>query len=208
MRSRGRKVLAVLAGGVVLLGGGVTTLASWQDEAYDQVPLALSRFNLQQTVDETAWVEADTQGTASQLSLTVAGATTNPLTPGGSATAWVGLRVDGGSIGGTVTMSGATIGADTAALAPRVTYQALAGVSRAQCAAGSMPATGTVVLAPAGSRLDTASSTAFRVEAGIGGAAGPMTGVCLKLSLEAGIGRSFGGTSISPVWRFGATSDG
>lgn len=210
MRFGGRKLLAVLAGGVVLVGGGVTTLAAWEDQSFSQTPLTLTRFNLQQTLDGVNWIEADTSGSASQLALLVAGLSTTPLLPNGAATAWVGLRVDPGSLGGTVTMTGADVGADTALLAPHVSYKAVSGVSRSDCSSLAIPAAGapgTAVLAADDSRLGTATGASFHLDKGTGTDAGAAVGVCFKLSLENGLPRSFNGATLSPVWKFSAVSD-
>lgn len=210
MRVGGRRLLAVLAGGVVLAGGGVTTLAAWQDQGFDQAPLTLQRFNVQQTLDGTAFTENDTSGTALQLALSVNNVLNAPLTPGNATTGWVGLRADQGSLGATVTLTGATVGTDVAGLAPHLTYQAVAGIDQATCkAGGTLPTTGAGVtaLVADGSSLTTGSAgTSFSLPAGATGVAGATVGVCIKVRLEAGLPRTLSGNQVSPVWTFNATS--
>ena len=209
MRVGGRRLLAVLAGGTVLVGGGVTTLAAWQDQAYDAAPLSLSSFNVQQTLDGTTFSENDTAGTALQLALSVNGTLGGALTPGNATTGWVGLRAAAGSLGGTVTMSAPAVGTDVAGLAPHLTYQAVAGVDAATCKAGGvLPTSGTGVtaLVADGSSMSAAGATSFAVPAGTGGAVGTTVGVCIRLKLDASLPRTFSATGLSPVWTFSATS--
>ena len=210
MRVAGRRLLAVLAGGVVLVGGGVTTLAAWQDQGYDHAPLSLQKFNIQQTLDGSEFVEADTAGTSLRLALSVNSVLDAPLTPGNATTGWVGLRVDPGSLGAKVVLGGATIASDSGGIAPHLSYQAVAGVDAATCrAGGTLPTSGAGVKVLVGetSALTAGSgSTSFQLDPGTGSAAGATVGVCFKVKLDAGLSRTFSGSSVSPVWTFNAES--
>ena len=210
MRVGGRRLLAVLAGGVVLAGGGVTTLAAWQDQTYDRAPLTLSKFNVQQTVDpsmaDAGFVEAEDPTAPTDLALKVGSVPGTLLSPDTASTGWVGLRVDAGSVGGTVKLEGATVGADPKGLAPQLQYQAVSGVTEATCRSGVLSAGSSLVAD--GSSLTTGSGSAsFHLDAGTNGAAGPVVGVCVKLSLRSTITRALSGSTVSPVWKFSATSD-
>ena len=54
-RQRGRKVAALLAGGLVLGVGTMATLASWNDSEYASATFSAGRFNLEGSTNGTAW---------------------------------------------------------------------------------------------------------------------------------------------------------
>lgn len=204
MRSSVRKGLAVLAGGTVLVGGGVTTLASWQDRTVDRVPLTLSRFDVQQTLDGSSWVQAASVADAAQVVLSVPGAAVGALVPGGSATGWIGMRVDTGSLAATVTMSAPDVGADPKGLAANVTYQAVTGVPKDRCDAGDLSG-GTTLVARTGLASGTGGAV-FALGAGTSAAPGATVQICLKLTLQDRLGPALSGASVSPTWTFDAES--
>lgn len=62
--SRGRKVRAILAGGLVLGVGAAITLAAWNDSEFVQGNFRAGTFNLEGSTDGTAWAEHATPATA------------------------------------------------------------------------------------------------------------------------------------------------
>ncbi|MFD1721054.1 hypothetical protein [Amnibacterium endophyticum] len=221
MRSRSRKTLAVLASGVVLLGGTVTTLAAWQDDEYAGLGVKLSSFNVQTSLDGETWSGADsTSSTPTALVSALRGTLTNvQLTPDGSITSWIGLRTAKDSLAARVTMSNFSIsaggddkgllGTDLLNGPATVTYDATSGIDRTACQSGVFTG-GTPITA--GSRLGaqlTSDSSSFDLAAGVPGindGAGTAVGVCFRVKLAAGLSRTLGGAQISPVWKFSATS--
>lgn len=216
MRGRSRKALALLASGVVLVGGAVTTLAAWQDTEYVGLPLTLSQFDLQTSFDDAQWNDASTATSPTSLVVALSGALSSvKLTPNGSVTAWVGLRTAPKSMAATVTMSNLSIGAGandlgllsalTSSGDPAVTYDATANVPRADCQSGTYTGTAMASNLALGAAVSSTSST-FPVPAGVGGAAGSTVGVCFRIKLADGVSSTLGGAQISPVWKFSATS--
>lgn len=214
MRVRARRVLAVLAGGAVLVGGGVTTLASWQDTEFAQLPLSLSTFNIQTSLDGTTWTDAESAPSARTLVMAVSGVLSRSLTPNGATTAWVALRAAPKSLGATVTMTNIDLGTGanldkgilglTSGGSPALTYEAVSGIEKAACEANTF--TGGRTIVNPGSSIAAVSTTQFEVPAGSGGAAGDAVGVCFRLKLADNIGHAYGGASITPLWTFNATS--
>lgn len=217
MRGRSRKALAVLASGVVLVGGAVTTLAAWQDTEYVGLPLSLSSFNVQTSFDDSQWNDNETATNPKSLVIALTGALTNiKLTPNGSVTAWVGLRAAPGSNAGTVTMSNFTVNAGTTGDlgllsqtvgggGPAVTYDATSGVPKADCQSGTYSGASIASNLGLGSTL-TSSNATFALPAGTGGQAGQSVGICFRIKLADGLNHALGGAQISPVWQFNATS--
>ena len=216
MRGRSRKALALLASCVVLVGGAVTTLAAWQDTEYVGLPLTLSQFDVQTSFDDVNWTDNEVSTNPKSLVLALSGALTNvKLTPGGSLTAWVGLRTAPKSAAATVTMSSFTVNAtpgnDLGLLStlsnggPAVTYDATSGVSKAACQSGTFTGSSIATGLGLGSAL-TSSNATFTLPAGTDTAGGTSVGICFKVNLADNLNRVLGGAQISPVWQFNATS--
>ncbi|PKQ22346.1 MAG: hypothetical protein CVT65_13865, partial [Actinobacteria bacterium HGW-Actinobacteria-5] len=80
-RQRGRKVAAVLAGGLVLGVGTMATLASWNDSEYATATFTAGYFNLEGAVDsaQSSFSEHALPGSAGALSFSTP---VGNLTPG------------------------------------------------------------------------------------------------------------------------------
>ena len=101
-----RKVAAVLAGGLVLGTGAVTTLAAWTDSQLASASFTAGVFKLESSANGTSWTD-HTSGAPAQLSLGTTG-----MSPGVSSFGYLDVRTtDASTLGGTVLLQAATKGA-------------------------------------------------------------------------------------------------
>ena len=212
----GRKALALMAGGLVLgVGVGATTLAAWVDQesvwggtgdtgTTSGGPgggLSTSLFNLQQSADGVAYLDAPTTGAQLAFSANAAA-----LSPGTTTYAYVYLRTVQKSVAGTVTLSGADLAGDSG-LRSVLTYGARVGAPASDCASGGSTTSGTE-LVPPGTPLGVGSgSTSFRLAAGTPSAAGAAKGVCFAVSAPSTLSSTLSGKQVTPTWHFDAISD-
>lgn len=211
-RARRRKVVAIVAAGVVALAGvTVTSLATWFDEEWvsagvNGVPgFSASRFAIeQQTLDDAGtWTTHKDQADPGVVSF---GSLASSLAPGSTAYGWVAVRTAADStVGGTITLRSAYTAGDSL-LGDALVYGARVMSDPAECAAGSFDAAGTE-LVPSGSALDTDGAT-FRVEPGTAGAAGATQWVCIELEFPAGAADPLlQGQTLDALWVLEAQSD-
>ncbi|WP_460773903.1 SipW-dependent-type signal peptide-containing protein [Microbacterium sp. GXF7504] len=125
-RTRRRRMLAVMAGGLALAVGGTMTLASWTDSEWvwggaadgsDNPGIGTSTFKVLQNTDpdvagldwDDAWTEepAKNGGRLVFSPLTGQGGSLAALTPGQKFYAPVALKTDDGSVAGSVLLKGA-----------------------------------------------------------------------------------------------------
>ncbi|GEC74299.1 SipW-dependent-type signal peptide-containing protein [Microbacterium maritypicum] len=86
-----RKVLAVLAGGLVLGVGTAVTLAAWNDSEFANGTFTAGAFNLQGSTDGTAYADHDSAGSAATLAFTLPAGLVGNMSPTSSVYAgfWV-----------------------------------------------------------------------------------------------------------------------
>jgi predicted ribosomally synthesized peptide with SipW-like signal peptide len=189
----GRKVQAVIAGGLVLGVGAVVTLAAWTDSEFAQGTFAAGKFNMLGSIDGLTYTEHSTVGTAATLPFTV-----NPasLSPGDVVYAPFAVELDSGTTNNAaVTISTAA----TTGTVTNLTYTLLQPTTFG-CASGT---TGTT-LVPAGTAVGTTpGSPTFNLTKGSGGSAGAPAFFCFKVTAGAGLVQ---GQTGSTTWQFLGTS--
>lgn len=204
-----RKVLAVLAGGLVLGVGAAVTLAAWNDSEFATGTFTAGQFNMQGSTNSTdgvdgAWADHETAGAAAPLTFT---ADFDALSPDDVVYSTFWVRLDATTTAdATVTTSLA--GDGTGTNAANISYQ-IRAIGAAQACDASAAAAGTQVLS--GTALTTAGSTAggaFGLTAGAG-AAGPAQKLCVIATAgpETGTGALVPGGTATAVWEFAATSN-
>lgn len=101
----GRKVAAVLAGGLVLGIGAATTMAAWTDSQQATATFAAGVFTLVSSVDGSSWADHE-QGNPAVLALGTSG-----MSPGVSGFGYLDVKTSSAStLGGTVVLEAATVG--------------------------------------------------------------------------------------------------
>lgn len=211
-RARRRKVVAIVAAGVVALAGvTVTSLATWFDEEWvtagvNGVPgFATSTFAIEQRTASSgaAW---ETHKDSASPGVVSFGDVAQELAPGSRAYGWVMVRAaQDSTIGGTVTLRSAYTAGDSA-LGDALRYSARLITDGASCAAGAYDSAGTE-LVPAGSTLDADAGLTFRVEPGAPGSPGDAQIVCVELEFPAGSGAGLQGQNLEALWVLEAESD-
>ncbi|MCB0911332.1 MAG: SipW-dependent-type signal peptide-containing protein [Propionibacteriaceae bacterium] len=195
-RQRGRKVAAVLAGGLVLGVGTMATLASWNDSEYAKATFTAGYFNLEGAVDasQATFSEHVSSAAAGTLSFT---APVSNLTPGDVVAAPFALRLGAGTTNNaTVTMLAPT----STGTVTNLTYEVVKTAS-AGCTTST---TGTTVVA-AGTAV-TSVTGASTISLNMGSpttVAGAPAYLCFKVTAGSGLVQSQTG---SVTWQFQAIS--
>lgn len=130
-RRRGRKVAAILAGGLVLGVGTAATLASWNDSEYATASFAAGRFNLEGAADtaQASFSEHATAATAGGLTFT---APFNNLTPTDVVVAPFAVRLGAGTTNNAqLRLAAATSTGDVSNLTYQVVQTPAAGCTAA-----------------------------------------------------------------------------
>lgn len=190
---RSGKIRAILAGGLVLGVGATVVLAAWNDSEFGAGTFTAGSFNLEGSVDGTAYTDHATAGTAAPLSFTV-----NPsnLAPGDTVYAPFAVRLDAGTTSpATVTVSSAADGPNSANLSYSVTTPGAFGCSSGDASTVLVPAATPVGTTPAG--------ITFPLAVGTSPAAGAAVNLCFKVTAGANLIES----EVSTVtWEFAAAS--
>lgn len=194
--TRGRKVRALLAGGLVLGVGAAVTLAAWTDQEWATGEFGAGSFNVQGSTDGTAFTDHETEDGAADLVFELPAA--ENLSPGDSVAAPFVLRLDEAtSYDATVELTDASGAGDNAA---NLTYGIVSVASAAECTA---EATGTEIV-PEGTSLDAiAGAAGFDLTAGEGAAVGEEATLCFQVTAGDGLVQGATGTA---TWGFTATS--
>ncbi|MBM7469575.1 putative ribosomally synthesized peptide with SipW-like signal peptide [Microbacterium keratanolyticum] len=200
-----RKVLAVLAGGLVLGVGAAVTLAAWNDSEFATGTFTAGSFDLEGSITSgtTGFANHNTAGTAQALSFTLPAGVVNNMSPGQTVYApfWVRLAANTTS---DATVIPAAITAGTGGNEANMSYSiSVIGVAetcnQTTAAAGTTIATGSTL-----SALTGAASTAL-VKGSPTTAAGTAIQMCFAVT--AGNQASLvQGASATATWRFEATS--
>lgn len=202
-----RKVLAVLAGGLVLGVGVAVTLAAWNDSEFATGTFTAGAFNLQGSV--AGDVDAnysdhntDTGGTAATLAFTLPTGLVSNMSPGDSVYAgfWVRLA-PGTTTGASLLPNGTTASAAATTNSDHLGYAVYQLAPGATCNLAS--ATGTPIAT--GATLDVqAAPTAVTLTKGATTAvAGTAVQLCFKVTADATLEQ---GTAATATWKFTATS--
>lgn len=194
--NRGRKIKAVLAGGVVLGVGAAVTLAAWTDQEWAEGIFGAGDFNIEGSTDGETWADHESEDGAAELGFDLDAASN--LSPGDTVAAPFVLRTDAATTyAATVSLENVTTEGDNAA---NLTYGIVQVDSAASCTEG---ATGTEIV-PGGTALDAApTATTFDLAEAPSGTAGAPTTLCFVVT--AGSGLAEGGTATAH-WDFVAES--
>ncbi|MGP9539886.1 SipW-dependent-type signal peptide-containing protein [Brachybacterium sp. AOP43-C2-M15] len=191
--SRGRKVRALLAGGLVLGVGAAVTLAAWTDQEWAIGEFGAGSFNVEGSTDGSAFADHDSEAGAAQLEFEV---DADNLTPEDVVAAPFVLRLDDATTyDATVELTDA---AGSGANAAHLTYGIIEVGSAAEC---TDDATGSAIV-PAGTALDSGTA-GFDLVAGADGEAGAPVTLCFQVTAGPDLLQGETGTA---TWGFTATS--
>ncbi|MGC3993671.1 MAG: SipW-dependent-type signal peptide-containing protein [Propionicimonas sp.] len=195
-RRRGRKVAAVLAGGLVLGVGTMATLASWNDAEFASASFKAGAFNLEGSVDQSTFSEHATEGTAGSLSF---GTTYNNLQPGDSVYSGYAIRLDKNSTySATAVVSPGTFAGSTTGLSYTLFTTGTAGCSASSTSTGVIVAAGTAL-----NSVGTPGSISLAKSTNVGTSAGATVYLCFKVTADTNLVQ---GQTAAPIWKFTATS--
>lgn len=191
-----RKILAILAGGLVLGIGAAVTLATWNDSEFATGTFTAGSFNLQGSVDGTTFSDHPSAGSAAALTFSTG---FNTMSPNDVVAAPFVLRLDATTTNNATAL--VTSAAGTGAGAANFTY----GIIQVASVAGCTPAaTGTATLVPAGTALTASTgATAFALARGTAGGPGASVFLCIQVKAGAGLVQ---GSTATGTWGITATS--
>ncbi|WP_285725548.1 hypothetical protein [Psychromicrobium xiongbiense] len=224
--TKATKIRALLAGGIILGIGATFTLAAWTDNEWlfgssggNNGPGTKVYHMEQNTFSNTngtgadAWSAKPNMPTLPDANVDGAltfGVTSSAMLPGTTVYAPMQLRAAAGSQALTATLAqgvqlaGANTTTNTTALYTALTYRAMLGVTKANCAAGVL--TGATDLVAAGSALSTASAVPIALPAGATSAVpGTAVDVCFAITLPTTAPSTLQGQATVPLWRFTST---
>ncbi len=192
-RQRGRKVAAILAGGLVLGVGTMATLASWNDSEFASATFTTGKFNLQGSTNGTTF----TDNAAAPGAALAFNAPFDNLTPNDVVYAPFAIQL----VKGTTNNADVTITATKSGDVSNLTYQ-LVKTTSMTCNDAAVAA-GTPLVASSAVGAATGAVT-FEVNKGTtANDAGATAFLCFKVT--AGSGLTQGQTGIG-TWQFQATS--
>jgi predicted ribosomally synthesized peptide with SipW-like signal peptide len=194
-RWRGRRLRAILAGGLVLGVGAAVTLAAWTDNEYATGTFTAGQFNLQGSTDGTTYADHNSAAGAATLSFSTP---FSNLAPSQTVYAgfWVRLAA-GTTTAANLQLVGFT---GTGAAGPQLTYSIYVIAAGATCNSGT--ATGTAI-ATGLLNSTTATSTVVPLTAPVSPAAGAAQQLCFAVTSSAGLVQN---TTATGTWQFTATS--
>ncbi len=192
-RDRRRKVAAVLAGGLVVGVGTMATLATWNSAEYASGTFTAGKFNLQGSVDQTAFSDYESApGAGLSFSTPV-----SALTPGDTVYAGYALRLDkNSSNAGAVVVSAQAGTGDVSNLTYSLFTTNAKGCSDTSTIVTKVVADGTAV-------GTVGSPTTFTVAKPSGGSDGAPVYLCFKVTAGSSLQQGQTGTA---TWKFTATS--
>jgi len=190
---RSRRIKAILAGGLVLGVGAAVTLAAWNDSEFAQGTFTAGTFNLEGSLDGTAYSEHASAGTAATLDFTVE---PTALSPGDVVYAPFAVRLDATTVyDGEVTISNSA----TTGVVTNLTYQLIQPTSFG-CSSST---TGDTLVAAATAISTVPAATTFNVAQGAGASAGDPVFLCFVVTAGPLIAQ---GQTGSATWEFAAVS--
>lgn len=189
--TRGRKVRAILAGGLVLGVGAAVTLAAWTDDEWALGEFGAGTFSIEGSTDGTAFAEHPTEGDAAALEFELA--PTN-LSPGSVVAAPFAMRTTADTTyEANVSLASTAASTD---LAGDLTFGIIEVASADACAPD---ATGTTIV-PTGTAFGEApGDTSIALAA----AAGDTAVLCLQVTAGDTLTQGETGTA---TWEFAAES--
>lgn len=195
-----RKVLALLAGGLVLGVGTAVTLAAWNDSEFATGNFAAGSFNLEGSTDGAAgtYSDHDTAGGAAALEFTLP--LSENMTPEDVVYAPFWVRLDAATTSpATLTAAGITGSGDNAA---NLSYEVYEIDAAATCGAAAV-AGGTLVASGADLTALTAGTDVALTE-GAGTDAGAPAQLCFVVTAEDTLTQ---GDTATATWQFTAESN-
>lgn len=197
-----RKVLAVLAGGLVLGVGIGVTLAAWNDSEFATGTFTAGSFNLEGSITSapTGYADhnVDDGDTAASLVFQLP-AVASSLSPGDVVYAPFWVRLDSTTTNSaTLLPTGVTAG--TGGNEANLSYTVTAIAAGATCGAG---ATGTVVATGSTLSAQTGATSVALAEGTPAGTAGAPVQLCFAVTAGAGLTQ---GAAATATWEFTATS--
>ncbi|WP_295013301.1 SipW-dependent-type signal peptide-containing protein [uncultured Microbacterium sp.] len=193
-----RKILAVLAGGLVLGVGAAITLAAWNDSEFATGTFTAGSFNMQGSGDGTTYAD---HATSPGLGLTFS-ANFGNLSPGDVVYAPYWVQLTGTTTANaTVTPS---LDSSSGANAPNISYKVYTVGAATTCDATGVQS-GTVILT--GTTLSTGTgATTFPLSKGTAGNPGTPQKLCFVVTAGSQAVLQQGATATA-VWKFTATSN-
>ena len=192
-RQRGRKVAAILAGGLVLGVGTMATLASWNDSEFASATFTTGKFNLQGSVNGTTFSD-NAAGPGAALAFSTP---FNNLTPTDVVYAPFAVRL----AADTTNDATVTITATSTGSVNNLTYQ-LVKTNAIGCDAAAVAA-GTPLVASSAGGAATGAVTFDLTKGSPVTSAGATAFLCFKVTAGAGLTQGQTGTG---TWQFQATS--
>lgn len=188
---RGRKVRALLAGGLVLGIGAAVTLAAWTDDEWAIGTFGAGTFGIEGSTDGAAFADHPTQGDAAALEFALA---PENLSPEDVVAAPFAMRTTAETTyGATVSLAGTTASSE---LAGDLTYGIIEVASVEAC---TPEATGTDIV-PADTAL---GETTGATEISLAAAGGDTAVLCIQVTAEDSLTQGDTGTA---TWEFAAES--
>lgn len=197
-----RKVLAVLAGGLVLGVGVAVTLAAWNDSEFANGTFTAGAFNLEGSTDGTAYSDHATTGTAATLAFTLPAGLVGNMSPTSSVYAGFWVRLAAGTTSGAnLVAAGTTADAAGTSNSGHLSYSIYQLAPGATCNAAS--ATGTPVATGATLDAQTGVTTVPLTAGGTAAVPGTAVQLCFKVTADAALTPSL---VTNATWKFTATS--
>jgi len=199
---RSRMIRAILAGGLVLGVGTAVTLAAWNDSEYATGSFASGAFDLEGSLDGTAYASHAVGAPAGLVFKFATGTTTNPpLSPNDVIAAPFAVRL----AANTTNNADVVISTQgTTGSVANLTYEVVRVATVAACTPSAVDSTGTSLVA-AGTALTTTPANTFALSKGSPiTAAGAAQVLCFKVTAGGSLAQNQTGTV---TWKFTATSN-
>ncbi|WP_110589725.1 SipW-dependent-type signal peptide-containing protein [Microbacterium suaedae] len=194
---RRRKVLAILAGGLVVGVGAAYTLATWNDSEFLTGTFAAGSFNLEGSLDDVAYAEHSDAAAAEQLDQVQFVAETSNMVPGEVAYDSFFVRLDDAtSVDGTLSQASVAATGDAAQYG-----YVVAAIGAAETCDAATVAAGTVL--GEGATLDTNTATATADVLHGDGVPGASVQLCFAITAGDDLAQAATATA---TWEFQATS--
>lgn len=200
-----RKILAVLAGGLVLGVGVAVTLAAWNDSEFATGTFTAGSFNLEGSATGDANYSdhnVDDGDTAATLAFDLPADLVDNMSPGDAVYAgfWVRLAA-GTTTGADLVAAGTTSSPAVSSNTDHLGYSVYALAPGATCDAAS--AVGTPIATGATLDVQTGVTTTPLLEGATGTTAGTAVQLCFAVTADAALEQ---GLATTATWEFTATS--
>lgn len=198
-RLRGRRIKAILSGGLVFGVGATATVAAWTDTEEASGSFEAGRFNIELSVDGTDWKNTSTMTFNA-----------GSMYPGQKVYAPVFVRTTANtSVGGTLAVSGG--GADpqnafSSALNYRSATRSMPSPSDFVCNEANFPGSGDYVFGNGSTGVALNSSPTAQTTQKLDSAAASVQAYCFEVTLPTNAPNAAQGLSTSHTWTFNAES--